>query len=151
VSNNWSGWFAYTYQKARAQASNDRQEVIPGVYQWVDWDQRHTAVVVLNYTKNDWNYSVMGQYGSGLPYSLTDYTVDPPVPEDPNSRRNPASAMVNFNVSRSVKGGWLPQGTMSFSVANVFNSHTVLDRRDDGEPTARVAPRFISMSYTRRF
>lgn len=142
-SNNWSGWFAYTYQKARAQASNDQQEVIPGVYQWVDWDQRHTAVVVLNYTKSDWNYSVMGQYGSGLPYNLTG--------EDPNSRRNPSNALVNFNVSRNVKGGWLPAGQMNFTIANVLNSHTVLDRSEDGEPTARVAPRFLSMSYTRRF
>ena len=151
MSNNWSGWFAYTYQKARAQASNDQQEVIPGVYQWVDWDQRHTAVVVLNYTKSDWNYSIMGQYGSGLPYSLTDYSVDPPVSDSPNSRRNPSSATVNFNVSKDVKGGWLPAGQMSLSMANVFNSHTVLDRDETGEPTARISPRFISVSYTRRF
>ena len=142
-SNNWSGWLSYTYQRARAQASNDQQEVVPGVYQYVDWDQRHTAVIVLNYTKNDWNYSIMGQYGSGLPYNLAG--------EDPNSQRNPSNAVVNFNVSRMVKAGWLPEGQMNLSVANVFNSHTVLDRDEADEPTARVAPRFISMSYTRRF
>jgi len=143
ASNNWSGWLAYTYQSARAEASNDRQEVVPGVHQYVDWDQRHTAVLVLNYTRNDWNYSLMGQYGSGLPYNLAG--------EDPNSRRNPASTSVNFSVCREVKGGWLPQGQMTLSVANVLNSHAVLDRDEADEPTARIAPRFVSMSYTRRF
>ena len=152
MSNNWSGWFAYTYQKARAQASNDSEEVMPGVYHWVDWDQRHTAVAVLNFARNDWNYSLMGQYGSGLPHNLDDGDPDTNLPgEETNSIRSPSYTMFNLNISREVKGGWLPSGTMSFSIANLFNSHTVLDRDTDGEPTSHIAPRFVSMSYTRRF
>jgi outer membrane receptor protein involved in Fe transport len=142
-SQNWSGWLSYTWSNARAESSNDREVVQPGVMQYVDWDQKHTAVLVANYMNKGWTYSMMGEYGSGLPYNLAG--------EPMNSRRVSSHAVVNLNVSREVKGGWLPEGEVRLGVANVFNVATVLDRGEDGDPIARVAPRFMSMSYVRRF
>jgi len=147
---NWSGWLAYTYSKAQAQCSSEREFITPGVTQYVDWDQRHTIALVLNYVKNGWIYSMTGEYGSGLPYYLDDGDPDTPA-ETPNSRRVSAHAACNLNISKEVKGGWLPQGEVRLSVSNLFNSGAVLDRSTDGESTARVAPRFVSMSYVRQF
>ena len=144
ASNNWSGWLSYTYSIAKAEASTHQTTVEPGVTQYVNWDQRHTAVLVLNYTKSDWVYSLMGEYGSGLPYTLAADTT-------PNTRRLSPRAVLNLNISREVKGGWLPAGTARVGVANLFNSTEVLARDSDGKPTARVPSRFVNMSYTRRF
>ena len=142
-SKNWSGWLSYTLSRAKAQSSSDREMVTPGATQYVDWDQRHTAVLVLNYTTGKWNHSLMAEYGSGLPYNLTD--------EPTNGRRVSSHTVVNLNFSREITGGWLPQGSMNLSIANLFNTHTVLDRAADGEPTAYVMPRFVALSFTRQF
>ncbi len=40
---------------------------------------------------------------------------------------------------------------MSLSIANLFNSHSVLSRDGDGEPLVRVQPRFLSLSFARPF
>jgi outer membrane receptor protein involved in Fe transport len=143
-SNNWSGWLSYTLSSAKAQASNDRQAITSTEMNYVDWDQRHTVVGVMNLMRDKWMYSFMGEYGSGLPYTLATDTT-------PNSRRVSSHMLFNVNVSREVKGGWLPQGTMSFSIANLFNSHSVLSKDGDGEPLVRVQPRFLSLSFARPF
>jgi len=142
-SKNWSGWLSYTYSKAKADTSTDREFITPGVTQYVDWDQRHTLALVMSYTKNGWMYSLTSEYGSGLPYQLEGETL--------NSRRVASHTTFDLNISKEVKGGWLPQGEVRLSIANLFNTGAVLDRDTTGEPTARVAPRFISMSYVRRF
>jgi len=150
ASNNWSGWLSYTYSSAKAESSSDREFITPGVSHYVDWDQRHTAVVVLNYMKNGWTHSLMAEYGSGLPYNLDDGDPDTPA-ETPNSRRVASHVVVNLNVAREVKGGWLPQGEMRLSIANLFNTGAALDRGPDGQPTARMPGRFVSLGYTRHF
>ena len=143
-SNNWSGWLSYTLASAKAQASNDRQAIISDQMNFVDWDQRHTVVGVLNLTRGKWMYSFMGEYGSGLRWNLaTDDT--------PNCRRVASHMLFNVNMSRDIKGGWLPEGAMNLSIANVFNIHAVLDRDWDGEPSVRVQPRFAALSFTRQF
>lgn len=142
-SGPWSGWLSYTLSKAKAQSSNDQATVIPGVFHYVDWDQRHTVMAVMNYINRGWTYSLAGEHGSGLPYSLAG--------EDPNTRRVASHVVFNLNISKEVKGGWLPRGTMSLGVANLFNTGAALDRAEDGEPTVRVAPRFAALSYTRHF
>ncbi len=144
MSDNWSGWLSYTLASAKAQASNDRQTVTTNKMNYVDWDQRHTLVGVLNFTKGKWAYSVMGEYGSGLRYELLS---DP----TPNSRKVGSHFTLNLNVSREITGGWLPQGTMNLSIANVFNTHAVLDRDWNGDPSAYVPPRFVALSFTRQF
>ncbi|MDH7481448.1 MAG: TonB-dependent receptor [Armatimonadota bacterium] len=142
-SNNWSGWLAYTWSVSKAQASNDRETVTPGVMQYVDWDQRHTAVLVLNYMNKGWSYSLMGEYGSGLPYNLADEPV--------NSRRVSPHLVFNLSIMREITGGWLPQGQMYLHIGNLFNVGGALDRGEDGEPTAWISPRFVSMGYVRKF
>lgn len=143
-SNNWSGWLSYTLASAKAQASDEYSIVTSPGMNYVDWDQRHTAVGVLNYTQGKWGYSLMGEYGSGLRYSLaTDAT--------PNCRRVGSHMLFNLNISREVTGGWLPQGTMSLSIGNLFNTRKALDRDPDGAPSARIAPRFAALSFTRQF
>jgi len=142
-SKNWSGWLSYTYSKAKAHTSTDREFITPGTTQYVNWDQRHTIALVLNYMDSGWNYSLTGEYGSGLPYELEGETL--------NSRRVSSHATFNLNIAKEITGGWLPQGEVRLSIANLFNTGAALDRDAKGEPTARVAPRFISMSYVRRF
>lgn len=144
ASKNWSGWLAYTYSIAKAESSSMQSTVDPGQMQYVDWDQRHTAVLVLNYSKDKWNYSFLGEYGSGLPWYLQADSV-------PNTRRTGSHTTLSVNLSREIKGGWIPQGEVHLGIANLLNSHTVIDRGTDGAPTAEVEPRFISLSYLRRF
>jgi outer membrane receptor protein involved in Fe transport len=144
MSNKLSGWLSYTYSTVKADASSDRDMISPGTMTYVDWDQRHTAAMVLNYNQKDWNYSLMGEYGSGLPWSLeTDETL--------NTRRVSSHTVLSLNITREVKGGWLPTGQLRFGVANILNSGKALDRDGKGLATVRVPPRFINLSYVRRW
>lgn len=144
MSDNWSGWLSYTYQSAKAQANNDRETITSDEMNYVDWDQRHTLVGVANFKGGDWMYSLMGEYGSGLRYNLATDTA-------PNCRRVGSHLTFNLNVGRKVSGGWLPQGTMNFSIANIFNSRAALDRDYDGAPSVKIPPRFVAASFTRQF
>jgi len=67
----------YTYQVAKGTASDPQQaknaliggalpdvEMVP-----LDWDQRHTLNVSLNYSANSWGVSSIIQFGSGAPYT----------------------------------------------------------------------------------
>jgi outer membrane receptor protein involved in Fe transport len=67
----------YTYQIASGTASDPQQaknriaggglpdiQMVP-----LDWDQRHTLNVSLNYTMTSWGVSSIVQYGSGSPYT----------------------------------------------------------------------------------
>ncbi|MGD0339572.1 MAG: TonB-dependent receptor [Bacteroidota bacterium] len=67
----------YTYQVAQGTASDPQQarnsrianalpeiEMVP-----LDWDQRHTLNVSLNYSADTWGVSSIFQYGSGTPYT----------------------------------------------------------------------------------
>jgi hypothetical protein len=67
----------YTYQVAQGTASDPQQarnarianalpeiEMVP-----LDWDQRHTLNVSLNYSADSWGVSSIFQYGSGSPYT----------------------------------------------------------------------------------
>ncbi|MGE5313223.1 MAG: TonB-dependent receptor [Acidobacteriota bacterium] len=67
----------YTFQIARGSASDPNQarnDVTSGKLPEVQltplgWDQRHTLNAVLNYSAETWGGSVIGQYGSGQPYT----------------------------------------------------------------------------------
>ena len=67
----------YTYQIAKGTASDPQQaknaliggalpdvEMVP-----LDWDQRHTLNVSLNYSANSWGVSSIIEFGSGAPYT----------------------------------------------------------------------------------
>lgn len=67
----------YTYQIADGTASDpqDAYKLIEGnsepevQLKPLDWDQRHTINASVNYSKQSWGVSFIGQYGSGLPYT----------------------------------------------------------------------------------
>ncbi|MHB1001368.1 MAG: TonB-dependent receptor [Armatimonadota bacterium] len=139
-SKNWSGWMSYTYSIAKASSSGTG--LISDKSDYVDWDQRHTAALVLNYMMNGWTYSMMGEYGSGLPYTLAE--------QDRNSSRIASHTLFNVNISREINGGLLSQGEIHLGISNIFNSGAVLLRDESGEAVNRVMPRFINFTYTRR-
>ena len=148
-SDNWSGWLSYTYAKAKAEGSSAADMITPGVTHYVDWDQRHTIALVLNHFNRDWTYSLLGEYGSGLPYG------------EGNSQRAPSHLAFGLNISKDVKGGWLSEGKVNLSISNLFNVGTVLDREPvydpdtyeiiGYDPSASLSPRFVNLSYTRRY
>lgn len=144
ASKNLSGWLSYTYSSAKAESSSFQSTVTEGVTQYVDWDQRHTAVMVLNYNQKDWTYSLMGEYGSGLPWYMDADAIQ-------NTRRVSPHTVLSLNVTREVKGGWLPAGQLRLGVANILNSGKALDRGGDGTASVRIPPRFINLSYVRRW
>ena len=88
---NWtSGSINYTYSVAKGKSSTSRQDyetvwannIIPTTEQYLDWDQRHTVngniqLRIPRDVKNrnlryfeDSGISVIGQYGSGLPFTF---------------------------------------------------------------------------------
>jgi len=148
-SKNVSGWLSYTYSIAKAHASNDRDFWTAGSTNYVDWDQRHTLCLVLNHTNKKWRYTLVGRYGSGLPYG------------ENNSKRAPANTVFDLNIAREVHGGLLPEGELRLGISNLFNVGTALDYAPEYDPetleeigwkpTARVPSRFIGLSYVRRY
>jgi len=140
-SNNWTGWLSYTYMETKAQASSDSFTVTPGQTYYVDWDQRHTLSLVLNYAKNGWSVSMIGEYGSGFPYG------------DSNEKRMRHHQTVDLNVSRDVKSLWLGEGRFNLGISNIFNVHNALSAHMAGNTRVNdtfVTPRFINFSYSRK-
>jgi outer membrane receptor for ferrienterochelin and colicin len=81
VTKRFSGGFNatldYTYQIARGTDSDPNQAVnalaggqLPEVQLTaLNWDQRHTLNVTAAYSAKQWGSSLIGQYGSGTPYT----------------------------------------------------------------------------------
>jgi outer membrane receptor for ferrienterochelin and colicin len=85
MANNFSAFIDYTYQIAEGNASDPQsayndlkgnnprepeQQLVP-----LDWDRRHTLNASLTYAKpgrTGYGATMLGKYGSGLPYSPTD-------------------------------------------------------------------------------
>lgn len=67
----------YTYQIAEGTASDpaDARNARAGgqevqvAFVPLNWDQRHTVNGSFSYNSEDWGFSLIGQYGSGLPYT----------------------------------------------------------------------------------
>lgn len=80
LSNNWSATVDYTFQSAKGNASDPaatRNQIAGGERPEIkliklNWDQTHTVNVTFSYASDDnWGFSVIGQYGSGFPYTPT--------------------------------------------------------------------------------
>jgi hypothetical protein len=85
MANNFSAFVDYTYQIAEGNASDPQssfndlrgnnprepeQQLVP-----LNWDRRHTLNASLSYAtqgRDNWGATLLGKYGSGLPYSPTD-------------------------------------------------------------------------------
>ncbi|MBN1300025.1 MAG: TonB-dependent receptor [Melioribacteraceae bacterium] len=76
-SNNWSGTIDYTLQSAKGNASDPNAvaeqrsrgeepevQLVP-----LNWDQTHTVNITFAYSAEAWGFSLIGQYGSGFPYT----------------------------------------------------------------------------------
>ncbi|MBZ0180478.1 MAG: TonB-dependent receptor [Melioribacteraceae bacterium] len=78
-SNNWSASINYTLQSAKGNASDPaatRNQLVGGEQPEIqlvslNWDQAHTVNLTFNYAAENWGFSVIGQYGSGFPYTPT--------------------------------------------------------------------------------
>jgi outer membrane receptor protein involved in Fe transport len=104
-SNFYSGNLSYTYSVAKGKASAARQNyenawannLIRTTESYLDWDQRHTIYgnvqfMIPNDTRlfgssalDEVSLSLIGRYGSGLPYSSPARDKDPPI----NDKRLP--------------------------------------------------------------
>ncbi|MEJ2635767.1 MAG: TonB-dependent receptor [Calditrichia bacterium] len=78
LSGNWSAKLDYTLQTAKGNASDPaatRNHRISGEEPEVqliklDFDQTHTVNATFSYvSKDDWGFSIIGRYGSGMPYT----------------------------------------------------------------------------------
>jgi len=149
-----SGVVTYTYQIARGRASDGyqtfqddydnrkpRTEDFP-----MDWDQRHTANVNLNYrAPADWgpmigNYHFLGawaidfywQYGSGVPYSST---ISVPQPELPpmNDALFPEAWRIdmrfdkNFQIYKTYKTNFFVEVRNLTDRANIVDNYPEFD------------------------
>ena len=79
LSNNWAATLDYTLQSAKGNASDPdatRNQIAGGEQPEVqlvplNWDQAHTVNITFTYSDNInyWGFSLIGQYGSGFPYT----------------------------------------------------------------------------------
>lgn len=141
ASKNWSGWISYTYMTAKATASGTGLSNNDKIY--VDWDQRHTATAVGNYMKNGWTYSLMTEYGSGLPYTFGE--------ENTNSSRVSPHLIFDTNVSKKFDNGFLKDSELHLGIANIFNVGSALSKDGEGNVVNRVPSRFYDITYVRQF
>ncbi|MFH0883056.1 MAG: TonB-dependent receptor [bacterium] len=104
-SNYYSGNISYTYSVAKGKSSTTRQgyltaydSTVPRTTEnYLDWDQRHTLYGNLQFMvpsgtrpfgqswMDEVSFSLIGKYGSGLPYSSPSKDKNPPI----NDKRLP--------------------------------------------------------------
>jgi len=115
-SNFYSGNVSYTYSVAKGKSSTARQNyenawannLIRTTESYLDWDQRHTIygnvqVMVPRGTRlfnssalDEMMFSLIGRYGSGLPYSSPARDKDPPI----NDKRLPHTLSFDGRVQK---------------------------------------------------
>lgn len=127
----------YTFQVAEGNNSNPEEE--QGAQQAnreptrtlspLDWDQTHTLNFNLGLVRPDWNVSLIGRYGSGLPYTPVlnqaegrGEDANRTIPK--NSRRRPEQFSMDLTASKTFELG--PANLVLF--LRVFN---LLDRRNE--------------------
>jgi outer membrane receptor protein involved in Fe transport len=80
LTNNWSATLDWTFMSAKGNASDPaatRNQIAGGAQPEIqlvklNWDQTNTVNVTFSYTSPDyWGFSLIGQYGSGYPYTPT--------------------------------------------------------------------------------
>ncbi|MER3524472.1 MAG: TonB-dependent receptor [Ignavibacteria bacterium] len=131
--------FSYTFQIAEGvnsdkqadqarYATNDRGTVISGVtLAPLDWDQTHTANLSIGLSEADWGVFLIGQYGSGLPYTPVLNQVESrgnDAYRPTNTRRLPAHYTIDLRAYKSFR--FDPLNISVF--VKVFN---LLDRRNE--------------------
>jgi outer membrane receptor protein involved in Fe transport len=132
LDNHFGGGYSagldYTFQLAEANASSadaarNAEEGGREINKYLiplDWDRRHTLNGSFRYDHSGkWGLSVLGTYGSGLPYTPTPHSDELVVGLLANSGRKPA--YINFDLS----GYWNvlsnPMMQLSFQAKNLFD------------------------------
>ena len=115
-SSYYSGNISYTYSVAKGKASEARQNyenawannLIRTTESYLNWDQRHTVYGNIqfmvpkgtrmfgNSILDEFSLSLIGKYGSGLPYSSPAKDKDPPV----NDKRLPHTLSFDGRVQK---------------------------------------------------
>lgn len=158
----------YTYMIAKGSASNPETlrdiNVIAGAgkgaynlairkINYLDWDQTHTlnASVTIHPTPT-LNIGVIGQIGSGLPYtpSTLDPSIDLPGGEWDNMGRKPVRWQLDLLVSKSFKlaGYKLTAMVKAFNVFNHLNENNVHSITGHAGPAAYL-PEVARKRYSR--
>jgi len=133
-----TGSVSYSYMIARGVGSSatdayysyltSLDDTLPPLTSYpLDYDQRHTLAAVLDYrVPSNWGLNVVGHYGSGLPYTVTDESGERL--GDWNAGRLSANYTVDMRFNKDFRVG---TGNLLASffveVDNVFNKRNVLD------------------------
>lgn len=151
-----TGALSYTLQFARGSASNPEflQLIETAVrvggqpVQFVerqilrlDWDQRHTLNAIVTFTKpNNWSLSLLGNLGTGSPYSPTFIErIDIPEREYTNSEEKPLRWNVDLKAKKYLKFGGLKY-VLFLKIDNLFD-HLNENYVYAGSGTAKYNPR----------
>ena len=135
----------YTYQVAEgsnstpedafnAQKGNNEPQIylIP-----VNWDQRHLLNVSLYVGDVDWGISLLGRYGTGMPYtpSISQFTAERGITSalTTNSRTKPAQFVMDLKATKSIKINTL-DFTLFVNVTNILDARIITNvYTDTGE------------------
>ncbi len=135
-SGGLSASFDYTLQQAKGTNSDPEQarNALEGGAQPevqlspLNWDQRHTVNATVSYAEDSWGGSLIGQWGSGLPYS-------PRASEDittllTNSQRKKSTLNIDLRAYKDINIG-PGRMTLFVRVLNILDRMNELNVYDD--------------------
>ncbi len=158
--NNFSAKLDYTFQVAEGTYSNPtdafyaqinenepRRNLIP-----LNWDQRHTLNAQLLYRLKTWNFSLVGKYRTGLPYTPSFAVAErvggtalSALPE--NSSRRPDIFSVDLYLTKQFNIG-ASELTLFLYAYNLFDNRAATAvYSDTGSPDYTTNPRFETVAY----
>ncbi|NQT27231.1 TonB-dependent receptor [candidate division KSB1 bacterium] len=136
-ADSWSGSVDYTYQIAKGTNSDPEQarnalagNALPEVQLTsLDWDQTHTVNASVSYGRKNWGISMIGQVGSGLPFT-------PESSRDistllTNSQRKPTYYNVDLRTFYDFPILGVGSGTVFLRVFNLFDTLNEINVYDD--------------------
>ncbi|MCX6175465.1 MAG: TonB-dependent receptor [Ignavibacteriales bacterium] len=133
-SHHYSIDLNYTYQVAEGSNSSPEDAFYaqqgnaePKLYLLpLDWDQRHLLNLSFYVGDVDWGVSLIGRYGTGLPYTpaITQFTAERGITSglQQNSRRRPGQFVVDLKANKTFKLG-------SFDVTAFVQVFNLLDTK----------------------
>lgn len=136
----------YTFQVAEGSNSNPDDEFRaaqgnqePTIFlNPLNWDQRHNLNLNILVGEKDWGISLLGRYGTGLPYtpSVTQFTSDRGLSTgfQPNSRNRPSQFVIDLKANKTFN-------VMGLDITGYVKVFNLLDTKlvvnvfgDTGEP-----------------
>jgi len=134
-NNYFSGSLNYTYQVAQGNSS-DPFDAVNDVFAqppretekhllYLDWDQTHTVGLNVNIgVPNSWGVNIIGELGSGTPYTPSGALGRIPI-ADENSERKPTTHNVDIVAYKTFRFGKVRFSTI-LDIRNVFNQRNHL-------------------------